>query len=118
MTPELTGALYLALILIIACAVLFWPQPKPRPDAATLLQSERNRFRSSAARIADAEDLPDGMTPALLDLADRLALDVHEGRRTVASAIAHMSATARTWTREMREAGAAGTLRGRGPSSD
>lgn len=111
MDPTIIGIA--AVAWTIAGVLYVWTRPQrqpaaePLPDSAAILTAERVRMHCAAANIADDESLPHGMTPALLDLADRLALDVHEGRRTPASAMQYITATCRQWTRAMREAGAA-----------
>ena len=103
------GAAVALFAVASAAAVIYWPEPAPKPvtpDPAALLTAERVRMHTAAANIADDEALPDTMTPALLDLADRLALDVHEGRRTPASAMQYLTATCRRWSREISAANA------------
>jgi hypothetical protein len=104
--PTLTGTIIVIGALAASLAVLFWPERRPEPSIglsleAAALQSERNRMHSAAVGVAEDVGMPESMDPAMMDLADRMALEVHEGRRTVSGAIQHMTATARRWTREM-----------------
>lgn len=109
--PTFTGT---AIVCFALAAVVFvWSLPRRQPEPtiglsleAAALQAERNRMQSAAVGVADDVGLPHGMDNAMLALADRMALEVHEGRRTVSSAIQHMTAQARRWTRDMRQAGA------------
>ena len=108
--PTTAGTIIVGFLGLAALLVLIWPQREPgpaTPDAATLLEAERARMQDAAIRIADAEGLPVSMTAPLLDLADRLALMVHDGRRSPSSAMHYMTATTRKWKRALREAGAA-----------
>lgn len=99
---------FLALILWALLSMSAEPESEPAlPDRSALLEAERTRQHSAAANIAAAEGLPETMRAPLRDLADVMALDVHEGRRTPASAMQYMTSTCRKWTRTMRDAGAA-----------
>jgi hypothetical protein len=104
--PTTTGIIVTIGTVVAVLAAWFLPRREPESGIglsleAAALQIERNRMHSAAVGVAEDVGMPYAMDPALMDLADRMALDVHEGRRTPDSAIQHMTAVARRWTREM-----------------
>lgn len=99
------AALFLGLVL---WAILTINRKQPdAPRVSDPLQDIRMHMHSDAVQIAENLGLPHGMDPALMDLAEAMAQEVHDGKRSYESALLRIRETAHKWTREMRQAGVA-----------
>lgn len=104
MDAEALGIAFVIACGVVASVVALWP----RRDIAALQQLEademsatRELLQTSAVRVADDEQMPDSMMPALLDFADSLVPSVHAGTVAIASAITKITNRAQFFKRSL-----------------
>lgn len=104
MDIEAFGIAVSVVTFVTGSAIALWP----RRDIQALKQLEademtatRELLQSAAIGCADDEQMPDSMTPALLDYADSLVPSVHAGTMTPASAIDKITKRARHFAKNV-----------------